>query len=112
LTQDTCKYLLRHDLTILIAGNSNGSDPSAPLGKELSDYMNDIKAGSNVCDELGNELDELVLGLPLISPSIALLSPLVLKYQIDLSTILLLFFGTISHLIYVRLFITSPLLLF
>jgi len=41
-----------------------------------------------------------------------LFSPLVLKYQIDLPTILLLFYGTISHLIYVRLFITSPLLQF
>jgi len=41
-----------------------------------------------------------------------ILTPLVLKYQIDLSTILLLFYGTICHLIYVRLFITLPLLLF
>jgi len=54
----------------------------------------------------------VVLGLPLLSLSIDLLSPLVLKYQIDLSTILLLYYGTISHLIYVQLFIASPLLLF
>jgi len=59
-----------------------------------------------------HSLPIVVLGLPFISPSIALLSPLVLKYQIDLSTILLLFYGIISHLIYVRKFITSPLLLF
>jgi len=59
-----------------------------------------------------HSLNIVVLGLPLLSPSIALLSPLVLKYEIDLSTILLLFYGTISHLIYVRLFIMSLLLLF
>jgi len=54
----------------------------------------------------------VVLCLPLLSPFVALLSPLVLKYQIDLSIILLLFYGTIFHFIYVRLFITSLLLLF
>jgi len=54
----------------------------------------------------------VLLGLPLLSLIVALLSPLVLKYQIDLSIILPLFCGTISHLIYVRLFITSLLLLF
>jgi len=43
-----------------------------------------------------------------ISSSVALLSPLVLKYQIDLIIILLLFYGTISHLICViTLLITS-----
>jgi len=59
-----------------------------------------------------HSLHIVVLGLPLLSPSIALLSPLVLKYSIDLSIILLLFYGTIFHLIYVRLFLTSLLLLF
>jgi len=43
----------------------------------------------------------------LLSPLVALLSPLVLKLQIDLSIILLLFCGTVSHLIYITLLITS-----
>jgi len=57
-------------------------------------------------------LHTVVLSLPLLSPSVAFLSPLVLKYQIDLSIILLLFYATISYLIYIRLFITPLLLLF
>jgi len=61
---------------------------------------------------LFHSLHIVVLGLPLFSPLVALLSPLVLKYQIDITIILLLFYGTISHLIYVRLFITLLLLLF
>jgi len=60
-----------------------------------------------------HSLHIVVLSPPLLSPLVALLSPLVLKYQIDLSIILHLFYGTISiHLIYVRLFIMSLLLLF
>jgi len=58
-----------------------------------------------------HSLHIVVLGLLLLSPLVALLSLLVLKYQIDLTIILLLFYGTISHLIYFRLFITSLLYL-
>jgi len=54
----------------------------------------------------------VVLCLPRLSPLVAFLSPLVWKQQIDLFIILLLFYGTISHLIYVSLFIMSLLLLF
>jgi len=57
-----------------------------------------------------HSLHIVVLGLPLLSPLVALLSPLVLKWQKDLSIILLLFYGTIFHLVYVSLFITSLLL--
>jgi len=51
-----------------------------------------------------HSLHIVVLGL-LLSPIVALLSTLVLKEQIDLIIliiILLLFYGTISHLIYFR----------
>jgi len=59
-----------------------------------------------------HSLHIVVLGLPLLSPLVVLLSPLVLNEQLDLSSILLLFYGTISNLIYVRLFIASLLPLF
>jgi len=54
-----------------------------------------------------HSLHIVLLGLLLPSPLVALLSPLVLKYQIDLIIILLLLYGTISHLIKVTLLITS-----
>jgi len=60
-----------------------------------------------------HSLHIVVMGLPLLSPFVDLLSPLVSQYQIDLSIILqflLLFYRTIFHLIYVRLFTTSLLL--
>jgi len=59
-----------------------------------------------------HSLHIVVLGLLLLSPLFALLSPLVLKLQIDLIIILLLFCRKVSHLIYVTLLITSLLHLY
>jgi len=56
-----------------------------------------------------HSLHIVVLGLLIVSPLVTLFSPLVLKYQIDLIIILLLFYGTISLLICVTLLITSLL---
>jgi len=49
---------------------------------------------------------------PLRITLVALLSPRVLKYQIDLIIILLLFYWIISHMIYVTLLTTLLLLLY
>jgi len=58
-----------------------------------------------------HSLHIVIFGL-LFSPLVALLSPLVLKLQTDLSIFLLLFCGTVSYLIFVALLITSLLLLY
>jgi len=54
----------------------------------------------------------VALRLPLSSPFVAILLPLVLNLQIDLVIVLLLFCGTVSHQIHVTLLITSFLFLY
>jgi len=55
-------------------------------------------------------LHVVVLDHLLLLPLVALLSPLVLKEQIGVIIIMLLFYRTLTHLIYVTLFITLLLL--
>jgi len=74
------------------------------LGSMVDSQLNKSDHVVHVTSNCGNYYIEVRRSL--------IFSPLVLKYQIDLSTILLPFYGTISHLIYVGLFITSSLLLF
>jgi len=58
---------------------------------------------------LCHSLHIVLLGLLILSQSVALLSPPVLKLQTDLCFILLLFCETVFHLIFVMLLITSLL---
>jgi len=54
-----------------------------------------------------HSLHIVLLSLLLLSPLVALLSPFVLKLPTHLSIILLMFCGTVCHLIYVALLISS-----
>lgn len=63
--------LLARDCDMKAVTNSSTSGSIAPLDKELSDYMNDIKAGLALCDDNGCGLSFWVKNesrYPLLSP--------------------------------------------